>query len=236
MSKKVLIVVGGIVLVLAVFIWQVIANIDSIMAKVVEDVGSDVLKTEVSVSGMAISLSEGKVGIAGLTIANPDGYSNANLFEMEGIEVALDIASLSQDVLLIKSIRIQNPQIVFEGDADGGSNMQTLLDNIGSDSTSDSSAAGSEEKKMIIDLLDFSGAQVKASSELKPGEITDLKLPGIKMKGIGRKKGGVTPDVVAEKIAKKLIEEVISAAAKAQVNKVIEEKTKGFLDKLKGDD
>ena len=235
MSKKVLIVVGGIVLVLAVFIWQVIANIDGIMAKVVEDVGSDVLKTEVSVSGMAITLREGKVSIAGLTVANPDGYSNTNLFEMEGIEVALDIASLSQDVLVIKSIRIQNPQIVFEGDADGGSNMQTLLDNIGSGSASDSSAAGSEEKKMIIDLFDFSGAQVKASSELKPGEIADLKLPGIKMKGIGRKKGGVTPDVVAEKIAKELIEEVISAVAKAQVNKVIEEKTKGFLDKLKGD-
>ena len=42
--------------------------------------------------------------------------------------------------------------------------------------------------------------------------------------------------MVAEKIAKELIEEVISAAAKAQVLKQIEEKTKGFLDKLKGDD
>jgi len=213
----------------------VFANIDSIVAKVIEDVGSDVLKTEVRVSGVSISLSEGKVGIAGLTIANPDGYSNANLFEMEAIEVTLDIASLSQDVLVIKSIRIQNPLIVFEGDADGGSNMQTLLDNMDSGSTSDDSTTGSEETKMIIDLLEFSGGQVKASSELKPGETTDLKLPGIKMKGIGRKQGGVTPDVVAEKVAKELIEEVISAAVKAEVNKAIEEKTKGFFDKLKGD-
>jgi len=44
------------VLVLVVFIWQVVANLDSIVAGVVEDVGSDVLKTEVSVSGMAIDL------------------------------------------------------------------------------------------------------------------------------------------------------------------------------------
>ncbi len=201
---------------------------------VVEEVGSDVLKTEVRVSGISISLSEGKVGIAGLTIANPEGYSSANLFEMEAIEVTLDIASLSQDVLVIKSIIIQNPLIVFEGDADGGSNMQTLLDNMNSGSSSDSNS-GSEETKMIIDLLDFSGGQVKASSELIPGESTEFKLPGIKMKGIGRKQGGVTPDVVAEKIAKELTEEVISAAAKAQVKKLIEEKTKGFLDMLKGD-
>jgi len=52
---------------------------------------------------------------------------------------------------------------------------------------------------------------------------------------IGRKQGGVTPDVVAEKSAKELTEEVISAAAKAQVKKMIDEKTKGFLDMLKGD-
>ena len=90
MNRKVLIAVGGVVLVLVVFIWQVVANPDSIVAGVVEDIGSDVLKTETSVSGMAINLKEGKVGIAGLTIANPDGYSRANLFEMEGIEVDLE--------------------------------------------------------------------------------------------------------------------------------------------------
>jgi len=234
MSKKVLISIGGVVLVLAVFIWQVVANLDSIVAKVVEDVGSDVLKTEVSVSGMAISLKEGKVGIAGLTIANPGGYSSANLLEMEGIEVGLNIASLSEDVLITDSIRIQNPKISFEGDADGGSNMQTLLDNMESDSA-DESAAGGEDKKMIIELFEFSGADVKATSDMKPGEVIEIKLPAIKMTGIGRKQGGITAAVAVEKISKKLIEKIIESAAKAGINKAIEEKTKGFLDKLKGD-
>jgi len=31
------------------------------------------------------------------------------------------------------------------------------------------------------------------------------------------------------------VEEIISAAAKASIQKAIEKKTKGFLDKLKGD-
>ena len=238
MNRKVLIAVGGVVLVLVVFIWQVVANLDSIVAGVVEDVGSDVLKTEVSVSGMAINLTEGKVGIAGLTIANPEGYSGADLLNMAGIEVALDIASLNQDVLVIQSIRIHNPLIVYEGDADGGSNMQTLLDNMNgesSDSSAETDASSAEEKKLIIDLLEFSGGLVKASTAAKPGEVTDLKLPGIKMTDIGRKKGGVTADVAIEKVSKKLIEEIIAAAAKASLTKSIEKKTKGFLDKLKGD-
>jgi len=218
MNKKVLVVVGGVVLVLVVLIWQVFANLDSIVAGVVEDVGSDVLKTEVSVSGMEINLKEGKVGIAGLTIANPDGYSSANLFEMEGIEVELDLKSLSEDVLVIKSIRIHNPLIVFEGDETGGSNMQTLLDNMES-GLSDGENTGSEEIKIIIDRFEFSGGLVKASSPAKPGEVQDIKLPAIKMSGIGRKEGGVTPDVAVEKVTKKLLEAVIGAAAKAGVRR-----------------
>lgn len=239
MGRKVLIAIGGVVLVLVVFIWQVVANLDSIVAKVVEDVGSEVLKTEVKVSGMAISLKEGKVGIAGLTVANPEGWSSAKVLEMEGIEVTLDIASLNQDVLVIKSIRVLQPLIVFESNAAGGSNMQTLLDNMNSESAESSTSEGetseSEEMLLIIDQLNFSGGLVKISSEAKPGEVIDLSLPAIKMSDIGRKKGGITPEVAIEKVSKKLIEKIISAAAKAQMKKAVEKKTKGWMDKLKGD-
>ena len=89
--------------------------------------------------------------------------------------------------------------------------------------------------KMIIDRFEFSGGLVKASSEMKPGEVMDIKLPAIKISGIGRAQGGVTADVVAQKIGKELVSEIISAAAKAGVNKALEEKKKGLLDKLKGD-
>lgn len=232
MRKNVLIVLGGIFLVLIVFIWQVAANLDSIVAGVIEDVGSDVLKTKVTVSGMAINLKEGKAGIGEVKIANPDGYSSANLFDMEGIEVGLDIQSMSQDVLVIKSIRIQNPAVVFEGDESGGSNMQTLLDNMGSTSSEDSAASEGEAMKMIIDQFEFSGGRVKASSAAKPGEVIELKLPAINMSGIGRAEGGVTVDVVMEQVTSKLVNAVIEAALKAEINKAVEKQKKGLMDKL----
>jgi len=203
MRKNVLIALGGIFLVLIVFIWQVVANLDSIVAGVIEDVGSDVLKTNVTVSGVAINLKEGKAGIAGVKIANPDGWSGATLLEMEGIEVDLDIESLSQDVLVIESIRIQNPQISYEGDEAGGSNMQTLLNNMEGASGDGSGAADGE-----------------------------VNLPAIKLSGIGRSQGGVTADVVVEKVTRKLVNSIVEAALKAGVDEAIEEKKKGFMDKL----
>lgn len=236
MKKNVLIVVGGIVLLIAVLLWQVVANLDSIVARVIEDVGSDVLKTDVSVSGVSVDLKGGKAEIAGMTIANPEGYSRANLFEMKGIAVDLDLNSLGKDVLVINAIQIQNPKINFEGKADGGSNMQTLLENIDSGSSEESTPSEGEAAKMIINSFELSGAKVKAISEMKPGEPSEINLPTVKMTGIGKAQGGVTADVVAKEITHEMISAVLNAAAKAGVEKAIEKKKQGFLDKLKGKD
>jgi len=234
MNKKVLISVGSVVLVFAIIIWRLAVNLDGIVAGVIERVGTDVLKTEVKVSGMVIDLREGKAAIAGLTIANPDGYSRSNLFEMEGIEVDIAINSLGKKVLVIESIQIENPQILYEGDEGGSSNLQTLLNNIGSDSSA-TETVESEDLMIIIDRLEFSGGLVKATSPVKPGQVANIKLPAVSMTGIGKKHGGVTADVAAEKIMRKLVDEIIRAVAKAEVNKLIEEKAEGWLDKLKGD-
>ena len=236
MKKTILIVAGIVVLALAVIVWRVVANLDSIVAGMIENTGSEVLKTKVSVSGVSINLKEGKAGIAGLTVANPPGYSNANMFELNGIEVDLNLGSIGKDVLVIESIRIDDPKVVFEGDEDGGSNMQTLLDNMDSGPSADDSGGKTqgEATRMIIERFVFSGGRVKASTELKPGETVDIDLPPIEMSGIGKAEGGVTADVAATQISKKLVKTVIREAAKNSLNKVIEKKTKGLLDKIKG--
>jgi hypothetical protein len=234
MMKNALILFGTLVLLAALFFWQLFANLDNLVEGVIEDVGSDVLKTKVSVAGVSIDLKGGKAVIARLIIANPDGYSRANLFEMKNIAVDLDLKSIGKDVLVINEIRIREPKINFEGDADGGSNILTLLENIDSDSSGEGGRAEGEATKMIINNFELSGAQVKAISEMKPGEPTEIKLPTVKMTGIGKAQGGVTADVVAEEISYELVGAIISAAAKAGIEKAIEKKKKGFLDKLKG--
>jgi hypothetical protein len=240
MKKNIIQIVAGIFVLAILLLWQLFANLDNIVAGTIEDVGSDVLKTDVSVSGVSIDLTGGKAKIAGMTIANPEGYSDGNLFELNNIAVTLDLDSLNEDVLVIKSIQIQDPQINFEGDADGGSNMQTLLDNINSGSSGNSKAKDEgdsdegEHKRMIINTFELRGAQVNAITKLKPGEPTQINLPPIKMSGIGKNQGGVTADVVAKEITLEMIGTTLNAAAKAGIKSAIEKKSKGFFDKLKG--
>ena len=234
MKKNLLIFLAGFILVIAIILYQLLANLDSIVAGVIEDVGSDVLKTDVRVSGVSIDLKEGKAAIAGMTIANPKGYSSAKLFELKDIMVDLDLGSLGKDVLVIEAVRIQNPRINFEGDADGGSNMQTLMDNMNSGSADSGTKTEAEQTRMIISSFQMSDAQVKATTKLKSGEPMEIKLPAIKMSGIGKAQGGVTADVVAKEITSEVIRAVLKAAAKSGIEQAIEKKKTGLLDKLKG--
>lgn len=232
MKKKILVAVAAVVLIVGVLLWQVVANLDAIVASVIEEVGSDVLKTEVRVTGVSINLKEGKASIAGMSIANPEGYSSASLFEMEGIEVDIDLASLGSDVLIIESIIIKNPRVSYEGDESGGSNMQTLLNNMESGSADADTSSEGEAMRLIIDQFEFSGARVKATSPLMPGETLDVKVPAIKLFGIGRSQGGVTADVVAKQITSQLAEDIVEAALKSGLNKALEKQKKSFMDKL----
>jgi len=234
MKKKVLIVIGGLVLILVVFVWQVIANLDNIVAGVIEDSGSTALQTKVRVSDVSIDLKAAKAGIGGLTIANPAGYSSADLIDMEGINVDLDLQSIGKDVLVIESIIIRNPKISFEVDDKGNSNMQTLMDNIEKAMGEGDSATAGSETKLIIKHLEFTGGVVTATTPANPDKPTQVKLPAIRMSNIGSEQGGVTADVAAKQIATRLANKVINAAAKASVEKLIEKKASRFLDKLKG--
>jgi len=131
MGKKAIFAVILLVLVLAGVIMKIGANLDVIAADMVEEVGTDVLRTRVGVSSVSIDLKQGKATINGLTVANPPGYSSANLLEVDVIEVDLALNSLPSTAFRVQAVNILAPMVVYEGDATGNSNIQTVLDILG---------------------------------------------------------------------------------------------------------
>jgi hypothetical protein len=241
--KKIFWVLLVLVFILGVVIWRVFANLDGIVAGLIQDAGSRALKTEVTVSGIELKLTEGSATIGGLRVANPEGWSQAPIFDLERISVDIDINSIGKPVIVLDAIEIGRSSVSYEMKADGSNNMTDLLSGIERSSDvrepEESSAA---QTLLAIKRLTFDGMDVSVTAEAPPeaGESapreSSFALPELQMTNVGGT--GAAPQKVATEIGKEMAGEIMQAAAREGVNKLIERQkeklTERLLDKLKG--
>ena len=221
-----LLIIGGIVLTViiggAVYLFS---SLDSIVKKIIEDVGTQVTGVKVSVGGVKISLSEGKASITGLTVANPPGFSSDPAIKLGEIGVALDTGSLNKNPIVVKDVLIGAPAIAYELGS-GGSNLDAIQRNVQAftapkggakaETKAEPAKTGdkSEEKKVVIEHLAITGGQVKLAAGGIPGAATTASLPKIELKDIGKDSGGAS----ASQVAQKLLDSLVNGAIKASTS------------------
>ena len=236
-GKTVLIGVFVIIAVIGIAIWQIFANLDAIVASVIEDVGSEVLQTPVKVKAVQLTLKDGKAGISGMSIKNLSGFSDPYVFSMDDIAVDIDVSSLGKNPLVIEEILIRQPRVFAEVNKDGVSNLQTLGKNIEASTskqeTQEPAATdeSGEELKFIIKKFRFEGGNLKASSQLEPDKKIDQSLPVISMNNLGADTGGASGQEIAKEMMKILVARATEAALKAGLNKAVEKEKEKLMDK-----
>jgi hypothetical protein len=215
-----LLIAGGVVLTViiggAVFLFS---SLDSIVKKIIEDVGTQVAGVKVSVGGVKISLTDGKASITGLTVANPPGFSSDPAFKLGEISVTLDTGSLNKNPIVVKDVLVASPAVSYEL-ASGGSNLDAIQKNVqaftakqgGAKAEPAKTTEKSEEKKVVIDHLAITGGQVKLAAGGIPGAATTASLPKIEMKDIGKDSGGASSAQVAQKVMDSLVNGAIKAS------------------------
>ncbi|RAU21496.1 hypothetical protein CU669_12395 [Paramagnetospirillum kuznetsovii] len=217
---KKLLIIGGVVLSVivgaAVFLFS---SLDTIVKKIIEDVGTQVAGVKVSVGGVKISLTDGKASITGLSVANPPGFSSDPAFRLGEISVTLDTGSLSKNPIVVKDVLVASPAVSYEM-ASGGSNLDQIQKNVqaftakqgGAKAEPAKASDKSEEKKVVIDRLAMTGGQVKLAAGGIPGANTTAKLPDIVLTGIGKESGGASASQVAQKVMDSLVNGALKAA------------------------
>ncbi len=229
MKKVLLIVLAVVVVGTGVLAWRVLANLDAIVAALIESEGSKALGTQVSVSGVEIDLRGGAAAIAGLTVANPGGWTAPNAFELDRVSVDIDLASLKTDVIVLSEIDIDETRVAYEMRANGTNNLQELLS--GMDSGAEEGEAPAEESEggdilLRIDSLQFEGLKATARVEdpREPGTMKEeqLTLPALDMTSVGGSAGS-PPQKIAAEIGGQMAREVIEAAAKKGITQLIKD-------------
>lgn len=222
-------------------VWYLNSNLNSIVASMIEDSGSKATGTQVSVSGVELSLREGRGTIKDLEVASPGGYRADNLFTLGDITLDIDLSSVRQDPIVIDEIRILAPRIHAEFDETGHSNIDTLRKQVQENAGSGQGGESDTRKPVRLRIRQFTFAEgrVEVDASALGIEAKSLDLASIHMEDIGGS-AGATPDEIASIILTQLARDVSSRIAKSEVNRLIEDKlgdslgdeVKGLLDKI----
>lgn len=236
-------IVGVIVIaVVAVFIY-VYSNLDSIVKDAVEKYGPRYTGVTVKLAKVELSPESGEGKLSGLIVGNPPGYKTDSAFKLGRIEMKVDLASLTSDTIVIKSIVIDGPDVTYEF-GEGGSNIDVIKNNVqkaagGSGSGAPAAAESKEDegggKKMVIDSLVISNGHVSISHPLLEGKKIGAGLPTIRLKDIGKgKKDGASPAEVVAKVMDALDKQISTAVSGTNVQDMLKGLGKGAEGAIKG--
>jgi len=166
--------------------------LNTMIKHVVETKGSEVTGTKVTLSSSSISLFSGHGTLNGLKVGNPAGYSSEYAFYLKKLDVDIDLHSLLTDLVVIKNITVDSPEIVYEI-SPAGNNIYALYEKVrsGGAGGSGNGGNGSTKKVEIGDLAIINGKVQMAASIAGYKNSAALPLPDIHQKNIGGG-GGVT--------------------------------------------
>ncbi len=194
--KTVMWIIGAVVLLVLGVGTYLVLNSGNLIERGIETLGPEYLGTGVHVDRVELSLVEGSGDLIGLQIDNPDGYEGPYVMRLGQIGVVLDTDHLSQELVVIKEMRIDGAELaVISGVLSGKkTNLQTIMDNL--DAAAKSEGGGLDEgsdgsdMKIIIDRFAFTNAKASVSSEVL-GEL-ELSIADVHLTDIGRKTNGAT--------------------------------------------
>jgi len=230
-GKYLSIAIAAILLITVASIWLVIANLDSIVERIVEDAGSETIGTTVALGSAEVKLANASAALRGLTIENPAGYSEKYAFELGAIEVAIDPETVTGNEVVLPKVVVDQAKLSFEQKGNS-SNLQTLLDNLSSStgSADENSSDDSEETTLVINEFVLAGTAMTILHDQLDDPISFV-LPDIVLTNIGRVGAGVT----AQQAAQQIIEPVARAqdAAIDKAKDELESRAREELDKQK---
>ncbi|MDX1916551.1 MAG: hypothetical protein SFT68_01005 [Rickettsiaceae bacterium] len=218
-------------LIIAATLTAIYLYLDILAKDAIEKYGSKSLGVSVKVSSVSIDLIKGQYKIKGLTIANPNGFTSPNLFEISEVDTKIDYRTLFEDVFHIYFIKIENPKIFYEIGSKGD-NVKVLREV--SKASSASQTQETKEKRIIIEKFFFNKAEVTTSIQ-KVGA-KSITIPDIYIQNIGKDKNGITVQNASDQILRELTKVISHVNLKGLLDDLINpDKVDNLKSKVEGE-
>lgn len=177
--KRILIASGVVVLIGAGGLLVLALNLGSVVKRGVETFGPKVTGAPVTVGVVTLSPLSGRGSVRDLVIGNPPGFKSGSALRLGAARVAVDVKSLAGDVIRVRSVVLEGPEITFEPSM-SGSNLSRLQKSVQSYSPPSGSSSGAE-KAVTVDLFKVTGAVLVLGAA---GTQTRVPLPDLEVRGL----------------------------------------------------
>ncbi|HEY2927408.1 MAG TPA: hypothetical protein VGJ65_11105 [Albitalea sp.] len=233
MKKILLAALGLFALLVGAAAWWLHANLDSVVRRGISHYGGQMTQARVSVDAVEIRSTDGVGTIRGLVVGNPSGFRTPHALKVGVIEVALNLHTLPDSVVVIKRIVIDAPDVIYEK-GDTLTNFDALMRNItqavspsSSSPTSDSESGGG--RRLIVDELIIRNARAQASAAALAGRTVSARLPDIVLRDLGRQQGGLTPAQLGQIVARAISQRLVVSLGFDRAVKSLSERVKGLF-------
>lgn len=178
--------------------------LNHIVEKAITIYGPQMTQTSVTVDRVHLSMLTGSAKVTGLAVGNPKGFKTDQAISLSTIAVGLDPMTVFSDKVVIRNIRLESPEITFEGGLEGN-NLSQILDNVNSSgkssgtlSTNAATQPESTKKYEVDDLVVTDGkVHVMLTGMQTPQTIT---LPDIHLTDLGKGGDGITADDLTKRV------------------------------------
>jgi hypothetical protein len=185
----------------------------------VETIGPKVTKVDIKLDSVSLSLLSGGGTIKGLVVGNPAGFNTPSAINVGEATLALTPKSLLSDKIIIKTIRVQGPEITYETNLKD-SNLGKIVANMqgvtgGGKKEPAQPTETKPAKKLEVDEFIITGGKIHVSVTALAGGTATVPLPDIHFTNLGTGPDGITPEELTTKVLGAIEQGTVKAAAGA---------------------
>lgn len=174
-------------------------KLDLVVENSIAHYGSAMTRAKVSVDAVKIGPDSGKGSLGTIEIGNPAGFRSEYALRAEKIDVRFDLASMVEDVVIIRLIVVDGPIVNYEKGTTM-TNFDAIRRNI-IDYLRRVSPDQNHGKRLIVEELTICNAMAWASAPFMDGKTVSIPLLDITLRNIGAAQGGLTPGELGRELA-----------------------------------
>jgi len=216
MNKAIIYVIGGILGVAIIIVLAVMFRLNTIVKSAIEDIGTEMTGTAVTVDRVLISPFSGKGRVTGFRVANPEGFDHEYALEVDDFAIELEIRSVFSDEVIVNEIVITTPAIIMEQKLTGN-NINSILGNIRS-----VSAGETTDKRLVIEHFLLTDGSVAMYLDIGGERSFHAEIATIELTDLGRGGGQEAVEDIVKEIAEQLAREALRVAAQRGGEEVLE--------------